>query len=230
LPEQKDSELEIRFIYVDFPFWRAEIGRIALHIGGVDFEDLRISKDEFLRAKESGKLDDGTIVPYRQIPFLTVDGKSIAQTGGISRLCGRLSGLYPADDLVGSALVDQVIDMATDITVLLGPSNAEKDQEQKKQMRLSLVQGALPKKISYLEEQLERGDQEWFVGTGMTIADIAAWRIFGWLTSGMIDHIPTELLTPFPKLRRVCRKVEKHPKVSAWVGSTYPKDYPLGNF
>ena len=222
--------MEIRFIYIDFPFWRAEIGRIALHIGGVDFEDLRISRDEFLRAKENGKLDDGTIVPYRQIPFLTVDGKSIAQTGGISRFCGRLSGLYPADDLVGSALVDQVIDMATDITVLLGPSNAEQDQEKKKQMRLSLVQGALPKKISYLEEQLERDDQEWFAGPHMTIADIAAWRLFGWLTSGVINHIPTELLSPFPNLRRVCRKVEEHPKVSEWVGLTYPKDYPPGNF
>jgi glutathione S-transferase len=131
---------------------------------------------------------------------------------------------------VGSALVDQVIDMATDITVLLGPSNAEQDQEKKKQMRLSLVQGTLPKKISHLEEQLERDGQEWFVGTRMTIADIAAWRLFGWLTSGVIDHIPTELLTPFPNLRRVCRKVEKHPKVSAWVGLTYPKDYPLGSF
>jgi glutathione S-transferase len=222
--------LEIRFIYMDFPFWRAEIGRIALHIGGVDFEDLRISRDEFLRAKESGKLDDGTIVPHRQIPFLTVDGKSIAQTGGISRICGRLSGLYPADDLVGSALVDQVIDMATDITMLLGPSNAEEDEEKKKQMRLSLAQGALPKKISCLEEQLERDDQEWFAGPHMTIADIAAWRLFGWLTSGVINHIPTELLSPFPNLRRVCRKVEEHPKVSEWVGLTYPKDYPPGNF
>ena len=222
--------MEIRFIYMDFPFWRAEIGRIALHIGGVDFEDLRISRDEFLRAKESGKLDDGTIVPHRQIPFLTVDGKSIAQTGGISRICGRLSGLYPADDLVGSALVDQVIDMATDITMLLGPSNAEEDEEKKKKMRLSLAQGALPKKISCLEEQLERDDQEWFAGPHMTIADIAAWRLFGWLTSGVINHIPTELLSPFPNLRRVCRKVEEHPKVSEWVGLTYPKDYPPGNF
>ncbi|MCX8230385.1 MAG: glutathione S-transferase [Alphaproteobacteria bacterium] len=222
--------MEIRFIYIDFPFWRAEIGRIALHIGGVDFEDLRISRDEFLRAKENGKLDDGTIVPHRQIPFLTVDGKSIAQTGGISRFCGKLSGLYPADDPVGSALVDQVIDMATDITVLLGPSNAEEDEEKKKQMRLSLAQGALPKKISCLEEQLERDDQEWFAGPHMTIADIAAWRLFGWLTSGVINHIPTELLSPFPNLRRVCRKVEEHPKVSEWVGLTYPKDYPPGNF
>ena len=222
--------MEIRFVYMDFPFWRAEVGRIALHIGGVDFEDLRISRDEFLRAKENGKLDDGTIVPHRQIPFLTVDGKSIAQTGGISRFCGKLSGLYPADDPVASAFVDQVIDMATDITVLLGPSNAEEDEEKKKQIRLTLVQGALPKKISCLEEQLERDGLEWFAGSHMTIADIAVWRLFGWLTSGVINHIPTELLSPFPNLRRVCKAVEEHPKVSEWVRLTYPKDYSPGTF
>lgn len=222
--------MEIRFIYVDFPFWRAEIGRIALHIGEVDFEDVRISRDEFSRANESGRLDDGTIVPYRQIPCLCIDGRSIAQTGGISRICGKLSGLYPADDLVRSALVDQVIDMATDITVLLGPSNAENDEEKKRQMRLRLVQGALRNKIGYLEEQLERDGQEWFVGESMTVADIAAWRLFGWLTSGVIDHLPTDLLAPFPNLRTACKNVGEHPKVSEWVGLTYPKDYPLGNF
>ena len=208
----------------------AEIGRIALHIGEVDFEDVRISREEWLRAKESGQLDDGTALPYRQIPCLCIDGKSIAQTGGISRICGKLSGLYPADDLVQSAHVDQVIDMCTDITVLLGPSNAEKDEDKKRQLRSSLVNGALRNKISYLEEQLERDGTEWFVGKSMTIADIAAWRLFSWLTSGVIDHIPADLLAPFPTLCRVCKKVGEHPKVLEWVDRTYPKDYPSGNF
>mgnify|MGYP001158304375 CR=1 FL=1 len=222
--------MEIRYIYVDSPFWRAEIGRISLFIGDVDFEDSRISNDEFFRARESGRLDDGTLIPYRQIPCLCVDGKTIAQTGGISRICGKLSGLYPGDDLVRSALVDQVIDMATDITNLLGSINTEKDEEKKKQRRLKLVATALPNKIRYVEEQLERDAQEWFVGESMTIADIAMWRLFGWLTSGMIDYFPTNLLAPFPKLRRVCNKVNEQPKVSEWVKLKYPKDYPLGNF
>jgi len=220
----------MKYIYFDSPFWRAEIGRIALYIGDVDFEDVRISSAEFTRTRESGRLDDGTIVPYRQLPCLCVDGKSIAQTGGISRICGKLSGLYPADDLVRSALVDQVIDMASEITDLLGPSNAETNEEKKKQMRLSLVATALRNKISYLEEQLERDGQEWCVGESMTIADIAVWRLFGWLTSGMIDYFPTSLLAPFPNLRRVCKKVGGQPEVSEWVKLKYPKDYPIGNF
>ena len=215
--------MDITLIYTDLPFWRAEIGRIALHVGGVAFEDRRIDRDEFVRARTSGRLDDGTVVPFRQIPFLLVDGTSIAQTGGISRLCGKLSGLYPGDDLVQSALVDQVIDMATDLTVLLGPSNAETDPAKKKQMRLDLVAGALTKKIGYLEEQATRDGDGWLVGNRMTIADIAAWRLFGWLTSGIIDDIPADLIQPFPNLRDICTRVGQQPKVRDWVEKTYPE-------
>ena len=211
------------------PFWRAEIGRIALYIGNIDFEDTRIGRDEFLRSRKTGKLDDGTIIPFRQIPCLIVDGQSINQTGGISRFCGKMSGLYPVEDRVNAALVDQIIDMATDLTVLLSPSLREKNEEKKKIMRKKLANGALVRKIGYLEELLDEGKEDWFVSQRITIADIAIWRLLGWLTSGMIDYLPTNLMAPFPNLKRVYFNVGKHPKVIEWIKNTYPKDYILGH-
>ena len=222
--------MKIKFIYLNAPFWRAEIGRIALHLGNIDFEDTRISRDEFLRSRNTGKLDDGTVIPFRQIPCLNVDGQSINQTGGISRFCGKMSGLYPIENAVDAALIDQVIDMATDLTVLLGPSGKEKNEEKKRSMREKLAQGALVQKISFLEELLVGGKGDWFVGKNITIADLAIWRLMGWLTSGMIDYLPTNLIAPFPNLKRVCLNVEKHPKVIEWVKKTYPEDYtPVNN-
>jgi len=221
--------LKITFIYVDTPFWRAEVGRIALHIGNVDFEDTRISRDEFLRSKDTGKLDDGTVIPFRQIPCLNVDGQSINQTGGISRFCGKLSGLYPNENAMDAALIDQVIDMATDLTVLLSPSGSETNEGKKRSMREELAEGALVRKISFLEELLEGGEGDWFVGNNITIADLAIWRLMGWLSSGMIDYLPTNLIAPFPNLKRVCSNVEKHPKVIEWIKMTYPEDYTPGN-
>ena len=221
--------MKIKFIYLNAPFWRAEIGRIALHVGNIDFEDTRISRDEFLRSRKSGKLDDGTVIPFRQIPCLNVDGQSINQTGGISRFCGKMSGLYPIENAVNAALIDQIIDMATDLTVLLGPSGKEKNEEKKRSMREKLAQGELVKKISFLEELLEGGKRDWFVGKNITIADLAIWRLMGWLTSGMIDYLPTNLIDPFPNLKRVCLNVDKHTKVMEWVKMTYPEDYTPGN-
>jgi glutathione S-transferase len=222
--------LNIRFIYVDTPFWRAEIGRMALHIGDVKFDDTRISREEFLRARDIGKLDDGTIIPFRQIPCLNIDGQSINQTGGISRFCGKLSRLYPKDNEIEAALIDQIIDMATDINVLLTPSGSEKNENLKKSMREKLAQGALTRKISFLEELLENEKGDWFVGKQITIADIAIWRLLGWLTSGMVDYIPDTLLSNFPNLKRVCSNVGNHSKVKEWIKITYPENYVLGKF
>ena len=42
-------------------------------------------------------MKDGTLVPFRQLPILVVEEKTIAQTGAIARICGKLSGLYPEE-------------------------------------------------------------------------------------------------------------------------------------
>ena len=85
--------MELRLIYFDFPFWRAEVSRLALHLSGIPFEDIRPSRAEFMAMKNSGEL------PYGQLPVLDVDGVRIAQSVAIARLCGQVSGLYPKDDL-----------------------------------------------------------------------------------------------------------------------------------
>ena len=223
------QKLRIKFIYLNNPFWRAEVGRIALFMGGINFEDIRISRDEFLRSRKTGKLDDGTIIPFRQIPCLNVDGTSINQTGGISRFCGKLSGLYPVENAIEAALIDQIIDMATDLTVLLSPSLKEKSEMKKKLMREKLANGILIKKISFLEELLETGTRDWFVSKDITIADIAIWRLVGWMTSGMIDYLPTDLIEPFPNLKKNFLNVERHPKIIKWTKTTYPSEYSTGN-
>ena len=53
---------------------------------------------------------------------MEVDGKVITQTGAIARYCGKLGGLYPKDDDFSAAKVDEIIDTATDITNLVGPT------------------------------------------------------------------------------------------------------------
>jgi glutathione S-transferase len=118
--------------------------------------------------------------------------------------------------------------MATDINFLLTQSGSEKNEKLKKSMREELAQGALVRKISFLEELLENDKGDWFVGKKITIADIAIWRLLGWLTSGMVDYIPDTLLSNFPNLKRVCSNVGNHSKVKEWIKMTYPENYKLG--
>merc|ERR1712186_241651 len=114
----------IKIYYFDFHFWRAEVSRMALYLGNVPFEDVRISKDQIPALKEAGKILYGN-----QVPTMEVDGKVVAQTGAIARYCGKQGGFYPRDDDLAAAKIDEIIDTATDITMAIGRTFGMADAE-----------------------------------------------------------------------------------------------------
>ena len=211
--------MELKIIYFNFPFWRAEVARIPLYISNTKFEDKRITSEEFSYIKENGKMSDGTIIPFSQLPVLVIDGQSIAQTGAIARICGKISGFYP-ESLVEAGKVDQIIDTATDINMLMRPSMREQDPDKKKLMRQELSKNDLPKYFGFLEDLLKE-ENIWFAENRMTIADIAIWRLMGWLKSGVIDDIPQNITDDFNKLNRVYNEVNNNTDIKRWVSETY---------
>jgi|TARA_B110000240_G_scaffold198128_1_gene256618 glutathione S-transferase len=221
--------MKLKFIYVDTPFWRAEVGRIALFMGDIKFDDVRIKREDFSTAKETGTLSDGTVLPFHQVPCLVVDDVSIAQTGAIARFCGKLSGLYPTHDDVNAAKIDDFIDFATDLTVMIDNTPNKTDEEKKRKARRDLATGPLKRKLSMLEKNIS-SDSEWLVTSNISIADVAIWRLLGWLSSGILDGMPTDLLSGFPKIRKLCLAVDKHPKIQKWISLTYPNNYTRGNY
>ena len=212
----------IKIYYSHTPFWRAEVLRVSLFIKDIPFEDTRVSREEFVHLIKTGFLPNGKRAPFHQLPVIEVDGKIIGQTGAIARYCGKVSNLY-SDDIVLAAKIDQIIDAATDITNLVSPTIREKDQIKKMEDRKVLVNKLLPRWFRYLENLLSEDSSSWFVEK-MTIADIAIWRLLGWLTSGIIDGIPTSIVDDFPKLKNIHHQVHTHPKVQEWMLKTYGKE------
>mgnify|MGYP001198937663 CR=1 FL=1 len=221
--------MQLTFIYFDFPFWRAEVSKIALFLADIDFENKIITREAFQNVKDHGKLDDGTVIPFHQLPCLLVDGAPIAQTGAIARFCGKLSGLYPTNDNFSAAYTDQLIDFATDITVLVSNTGRDDNDEVKRLKRQNLHKGELARKLNMLEKNLS-SSKDWIVGNNIGLADIAVWRLMGWLSSGVIDGLPVEILNEYPKINRICLSVDKHYKIQEWVKLTYPKNYVRGNY
>merc|ERR1711994_903537 len=180
--EAKTKMPNIKLYYGPMPFWRAEISRLALHLGKVPFENVTSMNLQALR--ESGKATLG------QMPILEVDGKTCVQTGAIARYCGKQSGFYPRDDDWAAAKIDEIIDTATDITVAVGKTFGMEAKE-KEEARKELATVTLPKYLTALEKMMtENGSTGFYVGSKMTIADIAMWRLFGWLSGGIVDGIP----------------------------------------
>ena len=220
--------MNVTLIYLDNPFWRIELARIPLFIGDISFNDKRITLEEFRSAKETGFLQDGTKLPFNQIPCLVVDGVPIAQTGAIARFCGKLSGLYPSEDSISCALIDQFIDFVTDLTNLVYiPSNSPLTEDEKIQHRRILAEGELKRKLDMLEDNIS-ANQTWIVGKEMTIADIAIWRGIGWLASDLVAGIPQPYFVNYPKITKIFKNVDNHPKICEWVRKTYPSNYNRG--
>jgi len=207
---------KITLHYMDFPFWRAEVARLALHLGKVEFEDHRI-KDR------TAWLEEGK-APYGQVPVLEVDGKIIAQTGAIARYCGKLGGLYPTtnDDLFACAKIDEVIDTCTDITNLIGGTFRISDPKEKMEARATLCAGKFPMYFKALENILkENGETGFYVGKSMTIADIAVWRLLGWFKKGVLDGIPADIFDSQALVSKHFNDVGAHPEIKAWMESHY---------
>ena len=212
----------IKIYYSHLPFWRAEVLRVSFFIKDIPFEDIRISREEFVHLIKTGFLPNGKRSPFHQLPVIEVDNEIIGQTGAIARYCGKVSNLY-ADDMLKAAKIDQIIDAATDITNKVSPTIKEKNLEKKMEDRKVLVNKLLPRWFRYLEHLLSEDDSTWFVEK-MTIADIAMWRLLGWLSSGIIDGIPTSVVDDFPKLKNIHHQVHTHPKVQEWMLKTYGKE------
>ncbi|MDA9749109.1 glutathione S-transferase family protein [Pelagibacteraceae bacterium] len=216
--------MKITLYYFKIPFWRAEVTRLSLFIADIPFIDHRIEANEYDEFKKSGKLPNGKFAPFKQLPVLDIDGKIFAQTGAIARYCGKLSGLYPKNDDYKSALIDQIIEAAQDINFLVTLSSRDKDPEKKQIAREILATRHLPKWFQYLEDLNNENNQSvYFVGKELTIADLAIWRLLGWLTSGLLDGVPTNILEPYSNLNKLRKEIYENPKVIKWMDQVYGK-------
>ena len=154
---------------------------------------------EFAQRRSAGEF------PFGGLPVLDVETKvshvCAAQSNSILRFAGRLSGLYPEDDLVKALKVDEALDVCEDINCLLGPSFHEQDPDKKMAMRKQLAEETLPEWAAYLERLLvNNGSNGFIVGDNLTIADLKLYWVVDFLTSGMLDGIPTSLLDKYAKV------------------------------
>jgi len=185
----------LRLRYMEFP-GRAQAIRDALRIGRIDFVDEHLTDDQFRDCRAAGEF------PFGGIPVLVIETSAgtqcVAQSNAILRFSGRLTGLYPMDDPLQALKVDEALGVGEDINCLLEPSLHEEDAERKMAMRKMLAEETLPFWMECLERSLvTNGSTGFMVGKNLTIADLKLYWIIDWLTMGILDGIPKNLLDGF---------------------------------
>src|SRR5688500_17809809 len=124
-----------KLIYFDAPVSRGEECRLALHIAGVDFEDVRLSNAQWTAMKAQ--------TPYGAVPVLELpDRPPLAHSNAILVMLGRAHGLHPADGFE-AARHEGMMQHVEDLRGVVGPTIRMGDAE-KKAAREAIVAGYLP--------------------------------------------------------------------------------------
>ena len=201
---------KIVLTYFDFDGGRGEPARLALHIGGVDFEDRRIPGQDWPKLRDQ--------MPLQAMPVMAVDGVTVTQSNAITRYAGKLAGLYPKDD-VQALLCDELLDASEDLGSRIGATIALND-EQKKNARLELAAGAIPRHVQYFAQKLEVSGGTWFCDQRLTVADLKIFGLIRWLRAGALDHIPKDLVDrSAPSLVKHGERVMSEPKIAAYYAA-----------
>lgn len=195
-----------RLTYFDAPVSRGEECRLALALAGVEFEDVRITRQAWAAMKPAS--------PFGTVPFLEVDGQpTIGQTNAILALIGRVHGLHPSDPFE-AARHEAVMSHVEDLRAAVTPSIRLTDPDEKRRVREVLVQDFFPTWGAFVERQI--GARGYFAGDAPHVVDAKLYVAVRWFASGNVDHIPASVFDAFPRLMRVHEAVGAHPRVKAW--------------
>lgn len=205
---------KLKLTYFGMP-GRAEQTRLALHIGGIEFEDERISFEECAERKQE--------FPNDQLPVLDVDGHVCAQSLAILRYVGTLTGLYPVNDAVEAAKIDEVLSHINELYYALDESFQEQDADKKRKLREELAVGPIPESFGSLNSRIEawksqkKSTSPYAMGDDqLTIADLVIYAIVQFFSSGFLDHVPTSILDPYKHLVEASDAVKNCPRVQDW--------------
>ncbi|HRP26270.1 glutathione S-transferase [Thauera sp.] len=198
---------KLKITYFDFSGGRAEPARLALHIGGIAFEDNRFAPGEFAEVRKT--------TPLGQVPTLHVNDVQVTQSDAITRYAGKLAGLYPEDHLQ-ALLCDEVMGALEDINIRI-VATFGMTGDALKDAREALAAEVLPRYLRWLQHQLEAHGGEFFADHRLTIADLKAFVILRWLGSGKLDHIPADLVeTVAPKLAAFVDRIAGIPAIAQY--------------
>ncbi len=194
-----------KLTYFDMAASRGEECRLAFFIAGVEFEDNRLPREAWPALKPN--------TPFGSLPILELEGKpTVSQSNAILAHIGRRYGLLPQDDweaMRHESLLAAVEDLRQAVVRTFGI----KDQEELKRLRTELAQGPIRTWGANVERQIVGP----FVGgDAISVADIKVYVVTNWFKKGVLDYVPPDVVSDFPKLQTLVEQVAKHPKVVEW--------------
>ena len=154
---------------LEFVYWklaaRGQTPMLMLHAAGIEYN--------WVEPSENWK-DEKKNYPFGQLPCLKHNGKTIAQSGTITRYCAQLSTLMP-DDIRKQLDADMLIEYFNDIFNLFAKAKYSGDDLAQRVAWERVKKEQLPDKLSYLVKFL--GDKPFFSGDEAHAGDVAIFSV-----------------------------------------------------
>lgn len=199
-----------KLTYFDAPVSRGEECRLALHIAGVKFEDVRIKSKDWPLLKP--------IAPYGSMPYFEIPGRAaLAHSNAILVYIGRENGLHPLNHFE-AARHEGMMAHVEDLRGTMGPTMHIADAEEKKHAREKLVANYLPNWAERAERNITASP--FFAGEQLHVVDLKIYMAVRWFAGGKVDHVPATIFAGYPKLNRVHDAVRDDDRVQAWYAQS----------
>ena len=169
-------------LYYFNEYIRAEPIRLLLDYVGAEYEDVRLTHEEWPDMKYSGKFE------YHCIPMLEKDGKSYSMSRAILKYLGMTYDLYPTDP-EEIYEIEKLLDLLGDYTAGIHKLYRVKDPKEKKKMFAEYLEDYYPRYLGYFDKHLQNNSsQEFMVGDKITCVDFF-----------MLHHLERAYCGPFFK-------------------------------
>lgn len=198
---------KIKLTYFDFDGGRAEPTRIAMSMGGIEFEDCRLSFAQFAEMRAD--------TPLNAVPVVEINGVEYTQCNAMNRYFGKRADLYPTDPWQ-AFLCDEAMEIIEDtMHALIRTFGMQGDEL--KAARIDLSNGIFLRCLKILNTRLEAAGGEYFADHRLTVADLKVYLWVRHLKSGALDHISSDLPDSVaPRLVQHMERVAAEPGVLAY--------------
>ncbi|KAH3880158.1 glutathione S-transferase 1-like [Dreissena polymorpha] len=188
----------------------AELARLIFKQAGVEFEDIRYSRDEWPHHKPE--------MPIGAMPVLEVGGQKICQSMAIARYLAKEFDLFGTNNME-ELLIDELMELFAEISSKHATKiYYEQDETKKLELVKALQTDAAPVYLNLIEKRLKEnnGGSGFYVGSKVSVADLLLYNsMFGfrqWFGKFGVDLFDGRTL-----LEDHYKRVETLPNIAKWV-------------
>uniref|UniRef100_A0A1B6C8Z8 glutathione transferase n=1 Tax=Clastoptera arizonana TaxID=38151 RepID=A0A1B6C8Z8_9HEMI len=183
----------------------AEPIRYLLMFSGEDFEDNRLSMEEWPKYKSS--------TPFGKLPTLEIDGNVFTQSGAIYRYLGKKGNLAGNNDLE-NLHIDIIADVMVDLRTALVQAVWESDEQKKKEKTETFIKETLPFYMQKLEE-VAKNNNGYLANKKLSWADF----MFASLAENISFSFTSivNFIEDYPTLKALKEKILSDPKIKPYI-------------